>query len=155
VERHRVGLIRGAVWVWAALVVTFVSLGSVAATAADGDTVHFDVMVSRISNEPGTVDARASRLDATLRDEFRYESLAVLQEKRITVAINDLASMKLPNGKELQLRPLSLSDRGVLVAVNVEGAVQSDMQIPNGHLVAIGAGRFEAGKLVISIEASY
>jgi len=51
--------------------------------------------------------------------------------------------------------PLSISERGVLVAVNVEGSVQSDMQVPNGHLVAIGAGRFEGGKLVISVEPHF
>jgi len=56
---------------------------------------------------------------------------------------------------ELQLRPLSLSDRGVLMAVTVRGSVQSDMQIPNGHLVAIGAGQFEGGKLVISLEPHF
>jgi len=41
------------------------------------------------------------------------------------------------------------------VAVSVEGSVQSDMQIPNGHLVAIGAGRYEDGKLVISLEPHF
>lgn len=153
VEQPRVQRIAGVVA--AVVVAVLVAVWSGAAVAEDGAKVRFDVMVSRISNEPGSVDARASRLDAKLRGEFRYESLAVLQEKQISVALNDLASMELPNGKKLQLRPLSVSDRGVLVAVNVEGAVQSDMQIPNGHLVAIGAGRFEDGKLVISIEASY
>ncbi|MBW2288673.1 MAG: hypothetical protein JRG90_12715 [Deltaproteobacteria bacterium] len=63
--------------------------------------------------------------------------------------------MELPNGKKLELRPLSLSDRGVLVAVNVEGSVQSDMQVPSGHLIAIVAGRFEGGRLMISFEPHF
>jgi len=41
------------------------------------------------------------------------------------------------------------------MAVSVRGSVQSDMQIPNGHLVAIGAGQFEGGKLVISLEPHF
>jgi hypothetical protein len=101
------------------------------------------------------VDPRASRLDAQLRGEFRYESLRVLQQKRLSLELNQLGRLSLPNGSELQLRPLSLSDRGVLMAVTVRGSVQSDMQIPNGHLVAIGAGQFEGGKLVISLEPHF
>jgi hypothetical protein len=127
----------------------------VAAAAQDAETIAVDVMVSHISQQPCAVDPRAKRLDAKLRGEFRYECLKVLEQERLTVALNELASVALPNGRQLQLRPLSLSKRGVLISVNVEGAVQTDMQIPNGHLVAIGAGRYEDGKLVISLEPHF
>ena len=126
-----------------------------AAFAQGGGAVGVDVMVSQISQQPCPADPRAQRLDAKLRGEFRYECLKVLKQQRLNVALNELASVALPNGRDLQLRPLSISDRGVLMAVNVEGSVQSDMQIPNGHLVAIGAGRYEDGKLVISLEPHF
>jgi hypothetical protein len=130
-------------------------LGPALGLAQQPRSIDVDVMVSQISQEPGPVDPRARRLDAQLRGEFRYESLRVLQQQRLTLALNELGRLSLPNGSKLQLRPLSLSDRGVLMAVAVEGAVQSDMQIPNGHLVAIGAGQFEGGKLVISLEPHF
>ena len=139
----------------AALVAGLVWIVPVVAAAQDAERIAVDVMVSRISQQPCAVDPRAQRLDAELRGEFRYECLKVLQQERLSVALNELASFALPNGRDLQLRPLSISDRGVLVAVNVEGSVQSDMQIPNGHLVAIGAGRYEDGKLVISLEPHF
>jgi hypothetical protein len=125
------------------------------ALAQQARPINVDVTVSQISQQPGPVDPRASRLDAQLRGEFRYESLRVLQQKRLALDLNELGKLSLPNGSELQLRPLSLSDRGVLMAVSVRGSVQSDMQIPNGHLVAIGAGQFEGGKLVISLEPHF
>jgi hypothetical protein len=139
----------------ATLVAGLAWLVPVAAAAGDAGTIAVDVMVSRISQQPCAVDPRAKRLDAKLRDEFRYECLEVLKQQRLTVALNDLVSVALPNGRQLQLRPLSLSKRGVLISVNVEGAVQTDMQIPNGHLVAIGAGRYGDGKLVISLEPHF
>ena len=139
----------------AVLVAVLTWLHSGAAAAQGGGAVGVDVMVSRISQQPCAVDPRAKRLDAKLRGEFRYECLKVLKQQRLSVALNELASVALPNGRDLQLRPLSISDRGVLMAVNVEGSVQSDMQIPNGHLVAIGAGRYEDGKLVISLEPHF
>ena len=138
------------------MVVVIMVLGLPGIGAAQGaHKIRFDVMVSRISQQPGDVDPRASRLDTQLRGDFRYESLEVLAQERLSIELNELATVKLPNGKKLELRPLSISDRGVLVAVNVEGSVQSDMQIPNGHLVAIGAGRFEGGRLVISLEPHF
>ena len=139
----------------AALVVGLAWAVPVVAPAQDAERIAVDVMVSRISQQPCAVDPRAQRLDAKLRGEFRYECLKVLKQERLSVALNELASFALPNGRDLQLRPLSISDRGVLMAVNVEGSVQSDMQIPNGHLVAIGAGRYEDGKLVISLEPHF
>lgn len=125
------------------------------ASAQPAGPIAVDVMVSHISQKPGKIDPRARRLDAELRGEFRYESLRVLKQRRLTLALNELGRVALPNGSVLQLRPLSLSDRGVLMAVAVQGAVQSDLQIPNGHLVAIGVGRHGDGKLVISLEPHF
>ena len=140
---------------WAVLIAVLVWGLSGAAAARAADEVRFDVMVSRISNQPGEVDPRAARLDKKLREDFRYQSLSVLKQEKLSLELNELSTVELPNGKKLQLRPLSISDRGVLVAVSVEGSVQSDMQVPNGHLIAIGAGRFEGGKLVISLEPHF
>ena len=139
----------------AALVTGLAWVVPVVAAAQGAERIAVDVMVSQISQQSCAVDPRAQRLDAKLRGEFRYECLKVLKQQRLSVALNELASVALPNGRDLQLRPLSISDRGVLMAVNVEGSVQSDMQIPNGHLVAIGAGRYEDGKLVISLEPHF
>jgi hypothetical protein len=129
-------------------------LTGVAAAQSAGPVV-IEVMVSQISQQPGSIDPRAKRLDAKLRDEFRYESLQVLSQRKLTLKLNELATVALPDGNELQLRPLNISDHGVLVAVTVKGSVQSDLQIPNGHLVAIGAGRHGDGKLVISLEPTF
>jgi len=129
--------------------------GSGIAGAASDGPIEIDVMVSHISQEPGEIDPRAKRLDEKLRSDFRYESLKVLSQRKVRVALNELAHVSLPDGNELKLRPLNISDRGVLVAVTIEGSVQSDLQIPNGHLVAIGAGRYQNGKLVISLEPRF
>ena len=53
------------------------------------------------------------------------------------------------------MRPLDLGKSGVLMAVDVEGAVKSDLRIRNEQLVVIGAERHGAGKLVISLEPHF
>ena len=127
--------------------------------AAPGDAqperIRIVVMVSQISTPPGEIDARAGKLHRKLRDEIRYESLRVLQTREFELALDELGEMRLPNGRRLQIRPLSVDSRGVLTAVSLEGSVDADMRIRNGHLVVIGAEPYEDGKLVVSLEPHF
>ena len=127
--------------------------------AAPGDAqperIRIEVMVSQISTQPGEIDARAGKLHRKLRDEIRYESLRVLQTREFELALDELGEMRLPNGRRLQIRPLSVDSRGVLTAVSLEGSVDADMRIRNGHLVVIGAEPYEDGKLVVSLEPHF
>ncbi len=114
-----------------------------------------EVMVSQISTQPGEIDARAGKLHRKLRDQIRYESLQVLQTRELELALDELGEMRLPNGRRLQVRPLQVDSRGVLTAVSLEGSVDADMRIRNGHLVVIGAEPYKDGKLVVSLEPHY
>jgi hypothetical protein len=129
-----------------------VPLGGTAAFAQESPRVGVDVMVSHISDGPGAIDPRARTLDAKLRKQFRYESLAVLESRRFDLKLDQVAAMQLPNGRKFRLRPLHVGDQGVLMAVSVEGTVETDLRVRNGHLVVIGAEQYRDGKLVISLE---
>jgi hypothetical protein len=125
-------------------------------TAAQTDErVEIEVLVSHISNRPGKVDPAGRKLDRKLRDQFRYESLHVLESRRLRLGLDEVGSVRLPSGKQLRVRPLQVSARGVLVAVAIEGTLQTDLRIRNGHLVVIGAEPYQEGRLVISLEPHY
>jgi hypothetical protein len=113
------------------------------------------VTVAEISENPGKVDARAKRLDASLRKKFRYNSLRVLKERRLALQMDEVGSVKLPNGRMFRVRPLNLGDRGLLMAVGWEGEVMMDMRAPSHHLLVIGGPEHGDGQLVISIEPEY
>lgn len=122
------------------------------AQAQPAQGIELTVLVAHASEGPGGVDPRAKRLAAKLQREFRYESLRVLQSPRLKLALDEVGSVRLPNGKQLRLRPLQVGDKSVLLAVGLEGTLQTDLRIPNGHLVVIGADRYQDGKLVIGLE---
>ncbi len=122
---------------------------------AQPQSIRMEVMISQISTQPGEIDARAGKLHRKLRDQIRYESLRVLQTREFELALDEVGEMRLPNGRKLQVRPLSVDSHGVLTAVSLEGSVDADMRIRNGHLVVIGAEPFEDGKLVVSLEPHY
>ena len=114
--------------------------------------VRLQVMISHLSQEPGKIDARAQRLDRILRPNFRYRSLKVIESRRFSLRYHEVGSLRLPTGRRVRVRPLSIDKRGVLMAVDVEGTLKTDLRVRNRHPVVIGAQRYRDGKLVITLE---
>jgi hypothetical protein len=123
-----------------------------AGAAAAAGPVRIELMVSRLSKQPGAIDPRAAELHEQLKSEFRYQSLDVVKVVELELAVGEVGSMTLPTGKQVKVRPMLVDDRGVLLAVEVEGSVQTDLRVQSDHLVIIGTERHDKGKLVISLE---
>jgi hypothetical protein len=129
--------------------------GAQPAEPAARKRVALELLVAKVSDAPGGVDPRGEELARKLASEFRYTSLRVLDERHLDLPLQTVESVELPNGRRFQVRPLQVSPRGVLLAVTVQGTLRTDMRVPNGHLVVIGAERFEDGRLVISLKPSW
>jgi hypothetical protein len=138
----------------AGIVLLGLGLVAGAVTAAGAQNFEIEVMVSQVSDAPGGIDPRGAELDAKLQKEFRYQSLKVLDSRRLELGLDEVGTLSLPNGKPLRVRPLQLTDRGLLLAARV-GDIQTDLKLTRGHLVVIDAGRHGDGKLVVSFEASW
>jgi hypothetical protein len=132
-----------------------VLLSAGSAWSEEGRRFHVRVTVAEISENQGKIDSRAKRLDENLRKKFRYNSLRVLKERRLALQMDEVGSVKLPNGRMFRVRPLNLGDRGLLMAVGWEGEMMMDMRAPNHHLLVIGGPAHGTGQLVISIEPEY
>lgn len=126
-----------------------------AGPAAAQTSIQLDLTVCLASDEPGPIDPRAERIDRRLKREFRYESLQLLDSKRERVAVDSVLSLGLPDGRQARVRPLSIDERGALLAVDIEGAVKVDARARSGHLLVFGAGRHAGGRLVVSIEPRF
>ena len=142
-------------WRPALAVAVGVLLGAESAWSQDDRRFNVQVTVAEISEAEGKIDSRAKRLDANLRRKFRYNSLRVLKEKRLALRMDEVGSVKLPNGRMFRVRPMNLGDRGLLMAVGWEGEMMMDMRAPSNHLLVIGGADHGAGQLVISIEPEY
>jgi hypothetical protein len=142
----------GNAFAWGALALL---LAAPLARAADAPVVEVELVVSRISDEPGEIDPRARKLDRQLRREFRYQSLSVLQTKQLRLGIDEVGGLELPNGRKVRVKPLLVDERGALLAVDVEGSVKTDLRVRSDHLVVIGAQRHGDSKLVISLEPHF
>ena len=137
-----------------------ISLGLGASSAfADEDEkvkmVGLKLMVSHLCQKPGAIDPEAEALHQQLREDFRYTSLKVLQSEIFLIPLRQVVQITLPTGRFVRVQPISLNRNGLLMVVEVEGMLQTDLQVQNQHQVVIGAQRYQEGKLVITVQPSY
>lgn len=111
-----------------------------------------NLMVAHLSNEPGGVDPAARKLDRKLRTQFRYQSLKVLEQRHLSLALDEVGSIALPDGRSARVKPIHQGPNGVLMAVDVEGAVKTDVRVQKCRMVVIRAGDYDDGSLVFSVE---
>jgi hypothetical protein len=125
------------------------------AKGGKSDRVPVNVMVVHTSDGEGGVDPRARDLDRKLKKQLRYKSMRVIREERVDLRVDEVGTVRLPDGRAVRMRPMHKGKKGVLMAVDVEGSVKLDARAPNHHKVVIGAGEYEDGNLAISIEPDY
>ena len=122
---------------------------------AKKDRIPVNVMVVHTSDGEGGVDPRARELHRKLKKQLRYRSMRMISQERVDLRIDEVGTVRLPDGRAVRMRPMHKDAKGVLMAVDVEGAVKLDARAPNHHKVVIGAGEYEDGNLAISIEPDY
>jgi hypothetical protein len=114
--------------------------------------VGLDLTVSHASPHPGPVDPAAAQLHERLKHEFRYESLRVIERRRLDLRTGEIGGLDLPSGKRVRVRPLHMGAGGVLLAVDIENTLHSDMRVPDRQPVVIGVDRYDDGKLILTLE---
>ena len=125
------------------------------AAGAEDEHIPVNVLVTHISNQGVGVDQHARLLDNQLKGHFLYDSISVLKKQRINMVLDEVAKFDLPNGKAVRMRPIHKGDKGVLMAVDVEGAAKLDVRVKSHHPVVIRAGPYKQGSLVLSLELDY
>lgn len=146
--------------VWGLVVVCSVGLVFAAGTPGlargeSGKSFDLEVTVAAISDEKGEIDPKGKRLDQELRKKFRYNSLQVLKTQHFNLKIDEIGSMKLPDGKVFNVRPMNLGDRGLLMAVEWSDTLMMDMNAMSGHLLVVGGSKYQGRELVIGVEPHY
>ena len=104
------------------------------------------------SPRPGPVDPAAAQLHESLRHDFRYQSLRVIEHRRLDLRTGEVGGLELPSGKRVRVRPLHMGAGGVLLAVDIENTLQTDMRVPDRHPVVIGVDRYDDGKLILTLQ---
>lgn len=134
-----------------------VGLWAAAAGAQEEEpaAVPVNLIVVHTSDAEGGIDPRARELDRKLRKQIRYRSMRVVREERARLRAGEVHTLALPDGRSARLQLMHKGEEGVLVAVDVERAVKTDVRARNHHTVVIGAGEYRDGHLAIALEPDY
>jgi hypothetical protein len=138
-----------------ALVVGGLLLASAAVAQPELRRVGLSLTVSHASQQPGPIDPGAAEVHRRLRQEFRYESLRVIEKRHMDLRLQEIGGVDLPTGKVVRLRPIAVSPSGVLIAVEIPGTLQTDLRVPNRKQVVIGVDRYGDGKLILTLQPDY
>jgi hypothetical protein len=138
-----------------ALVVGGLLLASAAVAQPELRRVGLSLTVSHASRQPGPIDPGAAEVHRRLRQEFRYESLRVIEKRHMDLRLQEIGGVDLPTGKVVRLRPIAVSPSGVLIAVEIPGTLQTDLRVPNRKQVVIGVDRYGDGKLILTLQPDY
>ena len=122
-----------------------------AAGPAQAADVQVTLTVSHASNQQGPMEQ-----PKLLPPGFNFQSHRVLQTQRLGLAMNQEASHRLPNGKQVKLRPTAKQGNQLSMHVEVQGATKSDLRMRNGKRVTIRHPEpYEGGNLLVHLEARF
>ena len=123
---------------------------------AEGKRIPMHLMVTHLSNEEGGVDPRAAELDERLRSgNINYPSVTVTNQIDLSLGVDEVGTIELPNGRTARIQPMNVNQNGVLMAVEVEDGIKTDFRVLDDEMVIIPGGNYEDGKVVISVEPDY
>lgn len=114
--------------------------------------VGLDLTVSHASPNPGPVDPEASKIHDQLQREFRYESLRVIERRRLNLRTGEIGGLELPSGKRVRVRPLHMGAGGVLLAIDIENTLHTDLRVTDRQPVVIGVDRYGDGKVILTLQ---
>jgi hypothetical protein len=143
---------------WIACAVALgVASALVAGSAAAQDTRQIGIQLTVIhaSKTPGPIDPEAARLHKRLKKDFRYESLRVVQRRKMRMPMRGMRKLDLPTGRTLRVRALELDQKGLLMAVEVQDRLDTRLLLKSRKPVVIGGEDYKGGKLFIEIESDY
>ena len=113
--------------------------------------VSVQVIVSHASQEKGPMEQ--PRL---LPPGFNFQSHQVLQQTTFNLAMGEEGNTRLPNGKNVKVRPNSVQGKQLMMHVEVEGATKSDLRMRSGKRVTIRHPQpYRNGNLLVHLEARF
>ncbi len=118
---------------------------------ATAQTVSVQVTVSHASQEKGPMEQ-----PKLLPPGFNFQSHKVLQQTTLNLGMGEEGKTKLPNGKNVKLRPTSIQGKQLMMHVEVEGATKSDLRMRNGKRVTIRHPQaYKNGNLLVHLQARF
>ena len=141
---------------WALLLCAIGCGVSLAHAEGEGAAIPIRLTIAHVSTGAGGVDPRARELREMLeRQHIRYPSIRVLEERVVKLRVGEMDSFPIPESSTLKVRLMHLDASGLLMALDVEGGMKTDVRLRDDHMMVLDAGPLGDGKRVIAIQPDY
>lgn len=146
------GLLLGA----AGLLLASLARGQVPGSQAEPPSpVSVEILVGYVSAQPGAIDPRLAQLSSMLGQDFKFQTMRVVQIRHLTLPLRQMGQVDMPSGHWVSVEPEEITSRGVRMGVEVQGMLRTHLHIPSGNQVVIGAYSYEQGRLVVRLVPTY
>lgn len=117
--------------------------------------VRVEAMIVYVSSQPGGIDPRARELATMLEKEFKLQTLRVLRMQQLSLALRQMGQVELPTGHWVSVQPEEITPQGLRMGVEVQGMLRTQVRVPSGNQVVIGAYSWEDGRIVVRLAPTY
>ncbi len=126
--------------------------------AVANDQVLTHVKVIHASTSSNHIDANLKNISSELQSVFKYTSYQLLNEKSMSLRINQKGQVTLPGKRTLTVVPLNIDSKGIRYQINIrknkKKIFQTKALIINNRSLTIGGPQFKKGVLIFNISGS-
>ncbi len=126
--------------------------------AVANDQVLTHIKVIHASTSSNQIDANLKNISSELQSVFKYTSYRLLNEKSMSLKIDQKGQVDLPGKRTLTLVPLKIDSKGIQYQINIQKdkreIFQTNAKIRNNRSLTIGGPQFKEGVLIFNISGS-
>lgn len=113
--------------------------------------VHYRIV--QAFEKAGSIDPGCKDLPPKL-GPMNFRSMRLLEERRVRLGIGQQYSVRLPTGKTMRMRPLSIVEHRLHMHLNMPG-LDTSFRMKPLRAVAVGGERHGDGHLLVYIESDF
>ena len=113
--------------------------------------VSVEVQVAFASNQSaeGQIDPACAELQSRL--PMPFSTLQMLTRERLKLTFGEVGRMRLPSGRQMELVPISVVRNHLHVHFQMEGLVNTRLQMRSGVPVIVGGESYEGGQIILML----
>jgi hypothetical protein len=117
----------------------------------DAVPISVEVQVAFASNqrEEGHIDPACADLQDRL--PMRFSTLEMLTRERLKLTFGEVGRMRLPTGRQMDLVPISVVRNHLHVHFQMQGLVNTRLQMRSGVPVIVGGESHEGGQIIVML----
>lgn len=111
--------------------------------------VRFEVQIVRGHESKGVIEPDCESLNRRL--PMRFGTLRTIEHRQMNLQLGQRGSLQLPTGRSVQLQPISVMQNRLHMQFQLQGRVNTRLQLSSGKPVIVGGESDGDGAIIIQV----